>query len=223
MSPTQPKIRVLIADDHGLMLEGLQRILEPEFDIIGTARDGKHLLETAPALDPDVILLDVSMPVLNGMEASSRLSKQLRRAKIVFVSMHSDPDYVSAAFASGASAYVLKRSASDELRTAIREVMAGRTYVSPMAPTRAERTSFNPAAVRGELTARQREVLQLVAEGRSAKQMAALLNISVKTVEFHRSCISQALGLRTTAELTRYAVERGIVGTREHLGSDHGP
>ncbi len=205
--------RLVLADDHGLMLEGLRRILEPEHEIIGAVTDGRALLETAKTLNPDMVLLDISMPLLNGIEAAVRLSKELPHIRIVVVSMHTDPDYVRAAFDSGASAYVLKRSAADELKIAIREVMSGKTYISPGIATTGDGISMNLASIRSELTPRQREVLQLIAEGRIAKEIAALLGISVKTVEFHKTSISQALGLRTTAELIRYAIERGIAGS----------
>src|SRR6476661_535761 len=122
--------RLLLADDHGLMLEGLRRILEPEHEIIGAVTDGRALLEAARTLNPDMVLLDISMPLMNGIEASARLSKELPHIRIVIVSMHTDPDYVRAAFDSGASAYVLKRSAADELTGAIREVLSGKTFIS---------------------------------------------------------------------------------------------
>lgn len=207
------KTRILLADDHGLMLEGLQRILEPEYEVVAAVTDGRALLEAAPRLDPDIILIDITMPLMNGMEAASRISKELPRARIIIVSMHSDPDYVRAAFEAGAAGYVLKRSAGEELRVAIREVLAGQRYISPGLLTTASGAPMNLSAIRSELTPRQREVLQLIAEGRIAKEIAAVLNISVKTVEFHKTSISQALGLRTTAELTRYALERGLIGS----------
>jgi DNA-binding NarL/FixJ family response regulator len=207
------KARILLADDHGLMLEGLQRILEPEYEIVGAVTDGRALLEAAPRVKADIILIDISMPFMNGIEAAARLAAEPHHAKIIFVSMHSDPDYVRAALDSGAAGYVLKRSAGEELKVAISAVLSGETYVSPSITAVNGGASLNLTAVRTELTPRQREVLQLIAEGRIAKEIATLLKISVKTVEFHKTSISQALGLRTTAELTRYALERGIVGT----------
>lgn len=207
------KARILLADDHGLMLEGLQRILEPAYEIVGAVTDGRALLETAALVEPDVILIDISMPLMNGIEAAARLSKEPNHPHIIVVSMHSDPDYVRAALDSGASGYVVKRSAGEELKVAIEAVLAGGTYISPSITAGTGSSPLNLSAVRMELTPRQREVLQLIAEGRIAKEIAAVLNISVKTVEFHKTSISQALGLRTTAELTRYALERGIAGT----------
>jgi DNA-binding NarL/FixJ family response regulator len=207
------KARILLADDHGLMLDGLQRILEPDYEVVAAVTDGRALLEAASSARADVILIDISMPLMNGIEAAARLSKEPNHPHIIFVSMHSDPDYVRAAFESGASGYVLKRSAGEELKVAIRQVLAGGTYVSPGIGMTGNGTPINFSAIRSELTPRQREVLQLIAEGRIAKEIAGLLGISVKTVEFHKTSISQALGLRTTAELTRYALERGIVGT----------
>lgn len=211
MSEIQP--RIVLADDHGLMLEGLQRILEPEFEIAAAVTDGRALLEAARSLNPDVVLMDITMPLMNGIEAAGRLAKELPHVKIVVVSMHADPDYVRAALDSGASGYVLKRSAGEELRGAIREVLAGGTYISRDIGQMRNGQPFNPATVRTELTPRQREVLQLIAEGKIAKEIAAVLNISVKTVEFHKTSIAQSLGLRTTAEMIRYALERGIVGS----------
>jgi DNA-binding NarL/FixJ family response regulator len=206
------KPRIILADDHGLMLEGLQRILEPECEIAGAVTDGRMLIEALPSAHADVILMDITMPLLNGIEAASRISQEPDHPRIIFVSMHSDPDYVRAAFDAGADGYVVKSSAGQELIEAIRQVLSGQSYVSP-GISAAAGGDAKATKVRAELTPRQREVLQLVAEGRIAKEIASRLNISVKTVEFHKTSISQALGMRTTAELTRYALERGMVGT----------
>ncbi len=194
------------------MLEGLQRILEHEYEIVGAVTDGRALLEKVALVNADIVLVDISMPLMNGIEATARLTETAGHARVIVVSMHADPDYVRAALDAGASGYVLKRSAGEELKVAIATVLSGATYISP-AITSSHGSSFNLSSVRTELTPRQREVLQLIAEGRIAKEIAGILNISVKTVEFHKTSISQALGLRTTAELTRYALERGIVGT----------
>lgn len=209
--------RLLLADDHALMLDGLTRLLAAEFDIVGTAANGRDLLTEAERLKPDVIVLDVGMPEMNGIEAARRLSKSLPSAKIVFITQQLDPAYLHAAFTAGAKAYVAKQSAAKELVHAIHTVLNGSFYVTPLAGQEAVDLASldshkNPAQMFGAaLTPRQREVLQLVAEGKSSKQIAATLNISPKTVEFHRNSLMDELGVRTTAELTRYALARGII------------
>jgi DNA-binding NarL/FixJ family response regulator len=209
--------RLLLADDHALMLEGLLRLLSGEFDVVGTVTNGRAVLEEAKRLNPDVIVLDVSMPELNGIEAARRLGTVLPSAKIVFVTQQLDPAYVHAAFAAGAMAYVAKQSAAKELVEAIRMALSNRYYVTPLVNQEGVSISSinprkNPAEMfGGELTPRQREVLQLVAEGKSTKEISAALNISIKTVEFHRNNLMDELGVRSIAELTRYALSRGII------------
>jgi len=207
--------RLLLADDHTLLLEGIRLLLEPEFDLVGCVEDGQALLAAAKILKPDIILLDISMPVLNGIDAAHRLRKLLPSAKVIFVTMHSDPDYVAEAFRAGASGYLLKRAAASELLTAIREVMKGNHYMSPLVTRNALEVliaSSKPGSKSSDrLTPRQREVLQLVAEGRSRKEIGAILNISVKTVEFHKAALMRLLQLRTVADFTRYAIEHGII------------
>ncbi len=209
--------RLLLADDHALMLEGLLRLLSGEFEIVGKVTDGRAAVEEAKRLNPDVVVLDVSMPELNGIEAARQLNAILPSAKIVFVTQQLDPAYVHAAFAAGAMGYVAKQSAARELVEAIRMALNNRYYVTPLVrQTGAERNSANtnPAELFGaELTPRQREVLQLVAEGKSTREISTALNITVKTVEFHRNNLMDELGVRSIAELTRYAVSRGIVGS----------
>jgi DNA-binding NarL/FixJ family response regulator len=196
--------RLVIADDHLLVIEGLRKLLEPEFEVIETVTDGREAVAAASRERPDIVLMDVSMPVLNGFEAAREIRKVCPGCRIVFMSMHSAPDYVRAAFRAGGAAYVVKRCAASELVAAIRRVLAGETYVSPLvAPSSPEHAVA--------LTERQRQVLRLIAEGRASKEIAAALGISVKTVEFHKSALFQKLRIRTTAELTRYAIERGIV------------
>lgn len=208
---------VLIADDHILMLEGLTRLLASEFEVVGGATNGRILLEEAQRLQPDVIVLDVGMPEMNGIEAARRLAKTLPSARIVFVTQQLASDYLRTAFGSGARAYVAKQSAASELIEAIRLVLAGRYYVTPLAGHEAARLASlnptkNPAELFGsKLTPRQREVLQLVAEGKSTKEISAILGISTKTVEFHRNSLMDELGVRTIAELTRYAISQGMV------------
>lgn len=210
--------RVLLADDHTLMLEGLVSILEQDYEIVGTAENGRVLVEKAQLLKPDLVLLDVSMPELNGIEAARRIAKLLPASKMIFVTQQLKPEYVRAALEAGAMAYVAKQSAGSELREAVRLALAGRFYVTSLVASK-EPTAIpirgwanNPALLFGAaLTPRQRDVLQLIAEGKTAKEISAALSISVKTVEFHRSALMNELGLRTTAELTRYAIRQGIV------------
>ena len=218
MSGTARRPRVMLADDHALVLGGLRSMLEARFDVIGTAEDGRALVKAAEQSNPDVILLDISMPRLNGIEAARRLSKSLPESKLIFVTMHADATFVAEALKAGASGYVVKRSAPDELVMAIEEVLRGRTYISPLV-TRDFVDTLLPgnalAGPFGKLTPRQREVLQLVAEGQSIKEIAETLHISQKTVEFHKSRIMLALALHTTADLVKYAVKHGIVSVEE--------
>lgn len=209
--------RVLLADDHTLILEGFRKILESHCEVVGTVEDGRALLAAAQKLQPDVILLDISMPLLNGIDAARQLKTTVPGAKLIFLTMHADPAYVTEAFRAGASAYVLKRSAASELTGAIQEVLKGRCYVTPLVTKDVLQSVLGPSPGQSPprsspaLTARQREVLQLVAEGHSMKEMAALLHVSVKTVEFHKARIMQQLGLRTTADLTKYAIAHGLI------------
>ncbi|HEX8712124.1 MAG TPA: response regulator transcription factor [Terracidiphilus sp.] len=211
--------RLLLADDHALMLEGLLRLLSGEFEIVGTVTNGRELIEEAKRLKPDVVVVDVSMPEMNGIEAARRLAEIAPSTKIVFVSQQLDPAYLHAAFEAGALAYVAKQSAVNELVRAINMALEGRYYVTPLAKREASELTplnpkKNPAQMFGaELTPRQREVLQLVAEGKSTKQISAALKISVKTVEFHRNNLMDELGVRSIAELTRFAISRGIVNS----------
>ena len=208
---------ILLVDDHSLVLAGFHKLLETEFDIVGTAEDGRALLDMAPKLKPDVVLLDISMPRMNGIEAGRQLKKSMPEVRLIFLSMHADPMYVTEAFRAGASGYVLKRSAASELLLAIQQVLKGRSYVTPLVTKTVLNTflSLSPKhrskSFASDLTPRQREVLQLVAEGNSTKKIADFLNISVKTVEFHKSQIMQELDIHTVAELTRFAIAQGLV------------
>lgn len=206
--------RVLLADDHTLVLEGFRRIVEQRCEVVGAVEDGRALLEAATRLRPDLILLDISMPLLNGIDAARQVKKTQPDVKLIFVTMHADPAYVSEAFKAGASAYLLKRSAARELDQAIDSVLKGQFFVTALLTkdlvttlSEGHETLF---ATRQDLTPRQREVLQLVAEGRTIKEIAALLNISPKTVEFHKAQIMFHLDLHTTAELTKYALAHGL-------------
>lgn len=209
--------RVLLADDHALMLEGLSRLLADEFEIVGVAANGRAVVEDAQRLVPDVVVLDIGMPELNGIEAARQLNRLLPQAKIVFVTQQLDPAYLRAAFNAGAAAYVAKQSASTELIKAIQMALSHQFYITPLTASEAsDYVKFHPRAnpselFGAELTPRQREVLQLVAEGKTSKEISSVLHISPKTVEYHRNCLMDQLGVRSTAELTRYAVSHGMV------------
>lgn len=209
---TKPKL--LLADDHSLVIEGMRKLLENRYDVVGTVEDGRALLDSAATLHPDVVLLDISMPLLNGIDAARQLKQQQPEIKLIFLTMHADRAYVNEAFKAGASGYLLKRSAGAELLQAIESVLAGNSYVTPLVAKDLIRIAVDgtggTAPVRDILTLRQREVLQLVAEGHSVKEIASILNISPKTVEFHKTQIMDQLDLHTTAELTKYALAHGL-------------
>jgi len=200
---------VVLADDHTVVMEGLRKLLEPHFEIVGTAANGRELISSAGRIKPDVVLLDISMPGLNGIEAALQLRKDLPGVKIVFLTMHSDPVYLKGALRVGARGYVLKGCAAAELVEAIHRVLKGEIYITPEAR---QGISAQDLKARGgaALTSREREVLQLVAEGKSAKEIAAVLKISARTVTFHKANLVQKLGSRTTAELTKFAIRHGI-------------
>jgi DNA-binding NarL/FixJ family response regulator len=204
-----------LADDHQIVLEGLQNLLESEFEIVGTVEDGRALVKEAERLSPDVIVVDISMPLLNGIEAVRQIRKTDDQIKVVFLTMHPDVTYATMAFDAGASGYVLKNSASRELVTAINEVMMGGTYVTPIIAGELMQTykEAHPGqdALDKKLTTRQREILQLLGEGHSAKKIADLLSISPRTVETHKYNMMQELNLRTTADLIKFAIKHGIV------------
>jgi DNA-binding NarL/FixJ family response regulator len=210
------KPRVLMADDHSLILAGLRKLVEGECDVVGTVEDGRALVEAAQKLRPDLILMDISMPLLNGLEAARQLAKLVPESKLIMLTMHASPTYATEAFQAGASGYLLKRSAASELSQAIKSVLQGQQYLTPLITKDVLDSVFRPSTgERGTpastaLTPRQREVLQLVAEGRGTKEIATILSVSVKTVEFHRSRIMQQLGIHTTADLTKYAITHGI-------------
>lgn len=211
------KPRVLLADDHLLVLEGFRRILEGQYELVGAVEDGRALLDAAEKLQPDIVILDVSMPLLNGIDAAAQLKKICPSTKIIIVTMHADREYIRSAFEAGASAYVLKRSAVDELDQAIRAAVAGHSYITPLITKDMLSvflsTASDTSSETQRLTTRQREVLQLLAEGRTAKEIANILNISSRTVEFHKSQILTQLKLQTTADLIKYALTHGIVQT----------
>jgi DNA-binding NarL/FixJ family response regulator len=204
---------VLIADDHPVVTQGLVSLLEDEFEIVGIVGDGRALIDAAKARRPDAIVADISMPVLSGLDALRRLTADGLCLKFIFLTMHADAELAGEAFRAGASGYLLKQSAGDELITAIHEVMQERVYLTPRIAKDVLTTMALPAArpVDG-LTPRQRDVLRLIADGRTMKEVAAALNLSRRTVETHKYEMMHSLGIATTAELIRYAVQHGIVG-----------
>jgi DNA-binding NarL/FixJ family response regulator len=206
---------VLLADDHQIVLDGLRGLLSADFDLCGTATTGLELLEKARELTPDVIVADISMPLLNGIDAARKLREEGVSARIVFLTMHSDVTYLSRALEAGGVGYVLKHAASDELVTAIQVALRGVLYVSPQLRSGAVDNLLNetrrPGKTTVELTARQRDVLQLLAEGKSAKEIGGLLGISARTVETHKYKMMDDLGVKTTAHLVQYAIKHGMV------------
>jgi DNA-binding NarL/FixJ family response regulator len=206
------RIRVLIADDHALLLGAFEKLLATDFDVIAVASDGRAAVAEAGRLNPDVVVLDVAMPLLNGLEAGRQIKKQSADVKLVFITMNEDPDLAAEAFRAGASGYLLKRSAASELSTAIHEVMRGRSYVTPLITDGLIGTLMHHGDQKGqrELTPRQREVLQLLAEGHTMKEIASLLNVSPRTVAFHKYQMFEQLGVKTTAELIQYALKHHI-------------
>ena len=209
------KPRVLLADDHKIVLEGLRSLLQSEFEIVGEVEDGRTLVAEAERLRPDLVVADISMPNLNGIDAARQIKKINERILIVFLTMHADVTYAAGAFEAGASGFVLKHSAPQELVLAMREAMKGQTYVTPMIAGDLIGAFQSGASLKGELKAalspRQREVLQLIAEGKSIKEIAAILRISTRTAEFHKYRIMEQLNIKTSAELVQYAVKHGII------------
>jgi DNA-binding NarL/FixJ family response regulator len=204
-----------MADDHRMVAEGLKRLLDPEFELVGVVEDGLALIEAAKKLHPDIIIADITMPGLNGLEAIAQIKKECPRIKVVTLTMHREVAYARRALDAGASAFVLKHSAPEELLTAVRAALAGKTYISPaVAGELLQDIKQDPEATNDPLTAltpRQREVLQLFAEGRSAKEIASMLSISARTAEFHKYKLMETLGLQNNSELTRFAIKHGIV------------
>ncbi|MCS6897340.1 MAG: response regulator transcription factor [Nitrospira sp.] len=212
------KPRVLLADDHGLVLAGLRRLVEDSCEVVGTVEDGRALIEAAQRLEPDLILLDIAMPLLNGIDAARQIRKLCPNTKLIFLTMQTSPTYATEAFQAGASGYLLKRSAPMELPLAIEAVLRGQHYLTPAIARPVLEKAIRPDTPStflvkrspSDLTPRQREVLQLVGEGKTTKEIATLLNISVKTVEFHKARLMEELDLHTTAELMRYAITQGL-------------
>jgi DNA-binding NarL/FixJ family response regulator len=207
----KPSARLLIADDHQLMAEGCKSLLEPEFQVVGIVSDGRTLIKTAASLKPDVVVVDIAMPHLNGLDASEQLKHKLPSAKVVFLTMNTTAEIAAEAFRRGASAYVLKHSAAEELVTAIRKVLRGESYLSPLIAKETVTFLINKGRTTEEekrITKRQSEILQLLAEGMSMKQVAAELDLKPGTVAFHKYRMMEALGVKTNAELLEYAIKR---------------
>jgi DNA-binding NarL/FixJ family response regulator len=205
--------RVLLADDHELVRAAFEKLLAGECDVVGHVADGRTLVTAARDLKPDVIVLDIGMPALNGLEAGRLIKHALPNVKLIFLTMHEDADVAAEAFRAGASAYLLKRSAPSELLTAIRQVVHGRSYITPLVAggVVASLQRNDASAPSKDLTSRQREILQLLAEGRSMKQIAVELNITARTVAFHKYRMMEHLRIKSTAELIQYAVRHHIV------------
>ena len=211
-----PRPTILLADDHTMLLGAFQGLLEKTCDVVGTCTDGQSLVQLAEQLKPDLILVDVAMPHLSGLDACERIRQRVPRSKVIFLTMDEDPDTAAEAIRRGASGYLLKASAASELFDAIKEVLSGKTYVTP-AIAKGPVGVFVSKAEKGKatgLTPRQREVLQLLAEGMSMKEAADILNITPRTIAFHKYSMMEALGFKTTADLIRHAVTLGLVKGR---------
>lgn len=210
--------RILLADDHQIVVDGLRSLLSAEFDLCDTVSDGYQLVERAIQLQPDVIVADISMPLLNGIDAVKKLREAGVGAKVVFLTMHPDVTYLSRAMDAGASAYVLKHAAADELVAAIHLALRGERFISPPLRTASVEEFLDQTRRQGkdsiELTPRQREVLQLLAEGKSAKEIGGVLGISPRTVETHKYTMMDQLGVKTTAGLVQHAIKLGLVATQ---------
>jgi DNA-binding NarL/FixJ family response regulator len=206
--------RVLLADDHQLLLEAFQKLLEPACEVVGSVLDGRALLEAAQKLRPDVIVLDIAMPLLNGLDAGAQIKRMLPNVKLVYLTVSEDPDLVAEAFRMGASGFLLKRCVASELFQAIRDVVNGKPYVTPLAARGMVASSFSGGKSRrvdARLTPRQREVLQLLAEGHTMKEAAEILKITTRTVAYHKYRMMEELKLKSSAALVQFAIKKGIV------------
>jgi DNA-binding NarL/FixJ family response regulator len=205
------RLKILLADDHTMFAQGLESLLQDEFELLGTVGDGKALVAAANRLNPDVIVVDISMPVLNGFDAVRQLRLEGNTAKIIFLTMHGDEGLIAEAFRCGASGYLLKQSAGEELIAAIRRVYEGSNYVTPLVTSESVHEFTLNRPQRMKLTPRQREVLQLIAQGQTMKEIATHLGISNRTAESHKYEMMEGLGIESTAELIRYAIALGLV------------
>jgi DNA-binding NarL/FixJ family response regulator len=208
------RARLLLADDHTLIAQGCKSFLEPEFEVVAVVNDGRAMIEAAVKLKPEVVILDVEMPNLNGLDAGEQLKQKLRNVKLVYLTMHVEPDVAAEAFRRGASAYVLKSSAAEELVWAVRAALRGESYITPLMTKDTFAFLLQPESQGGgekRITRRQSEVLQLLAEGKSMKEIADVLQLKPGTVAFHKYKIMESLGLRTNAELLRYAIKHHML------------
>ncbi len=209
------KVRVLLGDDHALILDGIRAALQLQHEIVGLAKDGRALVEAAERLKPDLVILDISMPLLNGFEAAKQIKKSLPHTKLIFLSQHLNPAYLKQALRLGASGYVLKSGATEELQQAIGTALRGKTYITPAFGEQVIARLWNREGELSEetvgLTDRQREILQLIIEGRGNKEIAEIIHVSVKTVEFHRARIMAKMGVKSVAELTKAALQQGLI------------
>lgn len=208
------RIRILLADDHTMICDGFRKLLEPEYEVVDSVRDGHALMKAAIELKPDIALIDVGMPLLNGLDAARELKKKAPGIKLVFLTMNTDPDVAAESLRIGASGYLLKNAPAAELLQAVHDVALGKSYVTPQINQALEKIFIrDPKALErpSRLTPRERQVLQLLAEGRSGKEIADILNLSIRTVFFHKYQVMQELGLKTTAELVQYAIKHGII------------
>jgi len=206
--------RLILADDHTLIVDALKNLLQPEFEVVGTFADGRALLESAPKLKPDLVVLDISMPNMSGLNAGARLKELMPSVKLIYLTMNADPDMAGEAFRLGASAYLLKNSAATELVRAIRDALRGGFYVTPLMTEGMVGSyvqKFKQRKSTSNLTLRQKEVLQLLAEGRSMKEAAFILNVSPRTIAFHKYTMMDQLELKSSAELIQYAMKTALV------------
>ena len=206
--------KIILADDHTILLDALKKLVEPEFEVIATCSDGRELIEAAVKLTPNVIVLDIGMPTMNGLNAGQRLKQLLPTVKLVYLTMNQDPDMASEAFRLGASAYLVKTSAGSELIRALREVVRGGTYITPLMTEGMVGSyiqNFKRRKSTNHLTLRQKEVLQLLVEGRSMKEAAFILNVSPRTVAFHKYTMMDHLNIKSSAELIEYAMKSSVV------------
>lgn len=203
--------KLLLADDHTMFSQGLRGLLEDDFELVGSVENGQDLIDAAARLDPDVIVLDISMPVLNGFDAARALKKQGNKAKIVFLTMHSDPGLIAEALRCGAQGYVVKQAAGEELISVIREVAQGKTCIPKFMTPQPAHSAAESETHSLNLTPRQREVLRLIAQGLTMKKIAAELGISTRTAESHKYEAMEAIGVQTTAELVQYAIKLGLL------------
>lgn len=207
-------LRVMLADDHTILVEAFLKLLEPNFQVVGAVSDGRALLETAQELNPDVIVADIGMPLMNGLEAGRRLKQLMPAVKLIFLTMNEDPALAAEAMRAGASGYLLKSSAATELIRALQLAAKGKTYITPQIARGMEKEFINdprPKLRAKELTPRQREVVALLAEGKSMKEVASVLNVTPRTVAFHKYRIMADLNIRTTADLIQFAIKARIL------------